>query len=155
MSKKAKYRVGRGKPPRKTQFKRGVSGNPAGRPKGSPNVNKVFDKELRRKIFVTQTDGKRRAISKLQAAATQHANKAAQGDPRSIAQVLKRAEAIDSEADRQSPPRTLICEDDQKVIAHVLERMRRALQANDAEAKPDVRSVQTPNWPDHDPSDPK
>lgn len=36
--KKPDYSVGKGKPPKHTQFKPGQSGNPKGRPKGSNNL---------------------------------------------------------------------------------------------------------------------
>lgn len=41
-----KYTVGYGKPPRKSQFQPGQSGNPKGRPKGSKNKFKGMDKKF-------------------------------------------------------------------------------------------------------------
>jgi Family of unknown function (DUF5681) len=35
------YKVGYGKPPKTTRFKKGKSGNPGGRPKGSLNLQRA------------------------------------------------------------------------------------------------------------------
>jgi len=42
----ADYEVGYRKPPAKTRFKPGVSGNPHGRPKGASNFSTILDQEL-------------------------------------------------------------------------------------------------------------
>jgi Family of unknown function (DUF5681) len=73
------YEVGYGKPPRSTQFKKGVSGNPNGRPKKAPD----FDAELIRefKSLITINDNGRRArISKFQGIVKQLTNKALTGN---------------------------------------------------------------------------
>jgi hypothetical protein len=57
------YEVGYGKPPKKTQFQKGVSGNPTGRSKKAPD----FDSELLQesKSFITiNENGRPRRISK-------------------------------------------------------------------------------------------
>jgi hypothetical protein len=67
MSKKKKtsdsYEVGYGKPPKSTQFQKGISGNPRGRPKKSLN----FDDELIREsnsLMTINENGRRKRISK-------------------------------------------------------------------------------------------
>ena len=71
------YEVGYGKPPKKTQFKPGQSGNPKGRTKGSKNgIYTYVQRELNSSI--TLTDGSR--ITKEQGFARQLTNKALRGD---------------------------------------------------------------------------
>ena len=48
----ATYKVGYGKPPKQTQFKKGVSGNPSGRPKGSLNMATVLQRTLSEKTAI-------------------------------------------------------------------------------------------------------
>lgn len=48
------YSVGYGRPPQSTRFKKGRSGNPMGRPKGSRNVQKLFTKLLFRKVPIRE-----------------------------------------------------------------------------------------------------
>ena len=75
------YEIGYGKPPRKTQFQKGKSGNPRGRPRGSRNSSTLMKKALSDKVAVRE-NGRTRTISKLQAIITQTVNKAATGDHR-------------------------------------------------------------------------
>ena len=71
------YEVGYGKPPKKTQFKPGQSGNPKGRTKGSKNgIYAYIQRELNSSI--TLTDGSK--ITKEQGFARQLTNKALRGD---------------------------------------------------------------------------
>jgi hypothetical protein len=53
-------RVGYGKPPQRTQFKPGNSGNPRGRPKGTKNLKTDLMEELGEKILVHEGDRARR-----------------------------------------------------------------------------------------------
>jgi Family of unknown function (DUF5681) len=73
------YEVGYGKPPRTTQFQKGVSGNPKGRPKKALD----FDHELLRQSKASVTlneNGNRRRVSKHEAAILQLLNKAISGN---------------------------------------------------------------------------
>jgi hypothetical protein len=70
------YAVGFGKPPRHTQFQKGRSGNPKGRPKGSVN----FATGLRRALLATvmvKDNGITRRMTKFDVACRQQSNKAA------------------------------------------------------------------------------
>ena len=82
------YEVGYGKPPLHSRFPKGTSGNRRGRPKGSTNHLAALRRVLDQKVIVVE-DGKRRKISKLEAAMTQQMNKAAQGDTRACQAMLK------------------------------------------------------------------
>ena len=67
------YDVGYGKPPVETRFRKGQSGNPKGRGKGGRNFATVFMAAMSQSVTITE-NGRRKRISKLDAAATQLAN---------------------------------------------------------------------------------
>lgn len=73
------YDVGYGKPPSHTQFKKGQSGNPRGRPKGTTNLATTLKRTLNEKVTITE-NGRQKAISKGEAAIKQLVNRAAQGE---------------------------------------------------------------------------
>src|ERR1700733_422996 len=84
--------VGYRRPPKHTQFAKGRSGNPNGRPKGSKNFGLVIEEELNTKIPINE-NGKRKSITKRQAVAKQLVNKAASGDSKAIPILLNEARA--------------------------------------------------------------
>jgi len=77
------YAVGYKRPPKSTQFKPGVSGNPKGKPKGSRPVGALLQEIIRQKIAVTE-NGKTRRLPVLEIMLRRLANEAMRGDQRSI-----------------------------------------------------------------------
>jgi len=87
--------VGYRSPPEATRFRKGASGNPRGRPKGSLNVATVLMRTPREKIAIHE-NGRRKKITKLEAALKQLVNQAADGDLRALRHLT--ALALDAEA---------------------------------------------------------
>ncbi len=82
------YDVGYKKPPQENRFKKGQSGNPKGRPKGSKNLKTILKEVINEKVPVRE-DGKTRKITKLEAIIKQVVNKASTGDPRATKQLME------------------------------------------------------------------
>lgn len=73
------YEVGYGRPPKSTQFQKGISGNPKGRPKKVRDFDHELLRESRTPITLNE-NGSRRRISKHEAAIKQLINKAISGN---------------------------------------------------------------------------
>jgi hypothetical protein len=77
------YEVGFAKPPVNTQFVKGQSGNPHGRPRGKRNIATMLNAALNETVIVNE-NGERKKITKLEAVFKQVVNKAAGGDLASV-----------------------------------------------------------------------
>ena len=95
-------KVGRGNPPKHTQFRKGTTGNPKGRPKGSKNLSTYLMEAARDQVSAT-VGGKTRKISKIQATAMQLATKAAGGDQAAIGKFLDWMDEIETRAAAVKP----------------------------------------------------
>jgi len=80
------YEVGYGKPPKNSQFAKGKSGNPKGRPKGSQNIATVLASVMREKVQLDE-NGRRRTTTKGKAVVLRVTNAALTGN-------LKAAEVL-------------------------------------------------------------
>jgi hypothetical protein len=101
MADEREYAVGKGKPPQHSRFRKGQSGNPMGRRKGSKNVATLLKQVVNERVTVTE-NGRRRTITKLHAMLKQLANKAASGDHRAINLLLPLADGYLSQTDAES-----------------------------------------------------
>jgi Family of unknown function (DUF5681) len=75
-----------------TRFQPERSGNPRGRPKGTRNLSTVVAAALNEQVIITE-NGRRRRISKLEAAVKQLVNRAASGESRATQLLLALAQA--------------------------------------------------------------
>jgi hypothetical protein len=136
------YDVGYGKPPAETRFQKGQSGNPKGRPKGSKNLATIVRQAANERVTIV-VKGKQRSITKLEAAAKQLANKAAQGDLKAMQMLLPQLAALDASVVAQ--PLEVIADDDKAVMASLMKRFGAAGDAGAGSQK--KRKSRSPKKP--------
>jgi hypothetical protein len=92
---KATYPVGYKKPPQRTQFKPGQSGNAKGRPKKRATVTGVVEKQLQRTVLVN-VGGKVQRMSMLAVIAMKQISLAANGNHKAAALVFDQVKPAES-----------------------------------------------------------
>ncbi|MEL6279736.1 MAG: DUF5681 domain-containing protein [Pseudomonadota bacterium] len=98
--------AGYGKPPKSGRFRKGVSGNPLGRPKGSRNIKSLIREMLDTQIETSTNGGAPEKKSVCEAMITKLAEKALGGHYPSMSKLLGYAEKYEEEdeiVDRVSP----------------------------------------------------
>jgi hypothetical protein len=115
------YEVGFGKPPRRTRFAKGKSGNPRGSPKGALNVATMLERILQEKVIIT-LNGQPRTVTKLQAAIIQLIDKATGGDLKAL-QLLTSMLRSAEERGSQDVPNSVSDDLDKKVVSGILSRI--------------------------------
>lgn len=114
--------IGYRKPPRHSRFKAGQSGNPLGRPKGTLSFLTVFQKTLRERVVINE-NGRRKTITKLEAAVKQLVNKAASGDMNAFRTLSNLAHSAEEQLAEEQPVTPKQLNDvDQKVMLNFLKR---------------------------------
>ena len=128
--------VGYRNPPQHTRFRKGQSGNPNGRPKGSLNMATVLERTLREKVVISDNGG-RKSVTKLEAAVRQLIDKATLGELKAL-QLLSALVRSAEEREIQEPvANSAFDEVDQKVIRGILKRFqasRNGDQANEPDS---------------------
>jgi len=115
--KKASYK----RPPEATRFKKGRSGNPKGRPKGSPNLKTVLDNIFGEWIEIT-VQGRQCKVSKLEASFLLLYDRMAKGN-------INAARLLLTTYLRVNPPETSadlieeVSQSDQEILDAVLKRL--------------------------------
>ena len=123
------YRVGYGKPPLETRFKRGQSGNPRGRPRGAKNLATLLDEALNELVVVNENSGRRR-ISKRKAALKQLVNEAAKGNWRALKLLVDILQDIERRSEPQTEESSFSLADE-KVLEQLEARLRREKREDD------------------------
>lgn len=92
------YRGGYKNPPKEHQFKKGQSGNPKGRPKGSRNLPSLYKDLLEEKINITE-GGKSKTMTTQEAITRRVRADALKGKEKAIDRILEHApQSADEEA---------------------------------------------------------
>ena len=84
-------KVGYGNPPEHSRFKKGQSGNPSGRAKGSQNLKTIFNKVLREEVSLREGSEVRK-VTKAEAVVRGMVVGALKGDQRHLAMLFRLAE---------------------------------------------------------------
>lgn len=124
--KKTGKAVGYGRPPKSGQFKKGQSGNPKGRPKGSRDFNTLVKMMLTTQVTITE-GGKRKRVSSLQANLMRLNEKGLKGEMRAIEKIIGLAVDLDSQSEAHSQERSMNALD-----REILERLKRDILKNGA-----------------------
>lgn len=115
--------VGYGKPPKATRFKKGQSGNPKGRPRGSRNfstdVRATLDQPVQLKIR-----GRNKTVPTQQAALLRLREKALSGDGRALDRLLELARTYNDE-DLSDATTVVLPSEDQAILDGYVERQLR------------------------------
>ena len=115
------FDIGYGKPPKATQFPKGHSGNPQGRPKGSQNFKTELQEELLEPLKVTE-GGQIRVIPKQRAILKRIIEQALKGQMRAIELICKLQMQYLEHGDSKDEPVPL-SRDDQAILDQALAQL--------------------------------
>jgi hypothetical protein len=126
------YKVGYATPPSETRFRKGVSGNPKGRPKGTQNVATVLQQTLQERVVIIE-NGQRKTITKLEAALKQLINKAASGDLGALKLLVTLERSAEERLPSEASEKERFGEADQHVMESILKRFGKQAKENNDE----------------------
>jgi hypothetical protein len=94
------YQVGYKRPPRRSRFVKGQSGNPKGRPRGVKNLRTEVIEEMQQKITVREGDRSMK-VTKVRALLKSMTNKALKGDVRAMRAAVDLYQSYTRDADNE------------------------------------------------------
>ena len=119
----SKNDVGYRRPPKATRFKKGRSGNPGGRPRGSRNIGRVLLDVTRQKVSVTE-NGKTRQMPALEVAIRRLTNEAIQKDQSALKLLFSLMERYaDLSEAIVAPDIDEVLAEDQEILERYLKRL--------------------------------
>ncbi len=132
------YEIGYGKPPQHTRFKKGRSGHPEGRPKGTPNLRSAIRRAAEEKVKVHIGD-RTLTMPSIEAMAYKLVQKALGGDIKAVKAVIELGGLDQSFAEAAAGAATMGAED--------LDLVRRALERGNGHSpvSPGPSTVENPS----------
>jgi len=128
------YEIGYAKPPKRTRFQPGHSGNPRGRPRGQRNFRTVIKSTLDERVTIREGE-RTRKVPIMEAIVRRCLNNALKGDPKAFAAFLQltRSTGLLDEEPEPASSQSLSAED-QAILALFFERFKRMPHALDGGA---------------------
>lgn len=127
--------VGYRSPPEHYRFKKGVSGNPRGRPKGTLNMATVLERTLREKMVITE-NGRRKNVTKLEAAMKQLIDQATSGELKALQLLSALVRSAEERQVEEPVANSALDEVDQRVVLGIIKRFetsRKGERINEAD----------------------
>ena len=134
--------VGYGRPPTKSRFQPGQSGNPRGRRKGSTNFATDLARTLQAPVMLHE-QGKPRKVTTQKALLMRAREKALKGDPRSLDLMLSLARTYSNDAGAELDPAGISADDQAKLEDY----RKRLLDERDEAPRQNCPSFAEPNEP--------
>lgn len=125
-------------PPKKHQWKKGTSGNPKGKARGTKSLGSWIDHEMDVELEVTDR-GKKRQYPKVRVAAMRIVNKAVEGDDKALTVLLRREGNMAAASNASATP--LVSDEplapaEQSILDHFMEAARLAAEREREEKSP-------------------
>ena len=108
-------KVGYGRPPPHTRFKKGQSGNPNGRPQGRANAKTIVARAINERVRIREGETER-AMTKLEGVLQAHLVKAIKGDARSANLVINLVTRLGLLAETENKTITALSEEDHAIL---------------------------------------
>ncbi len=129
------YEVGYGKPPKRTRFRKGRSGNPKGRPKRTRTHMAEFEAELREKVMVREGD-RRKLVTKIRATFKSLIAQAMKGNMKAVNALLDLIEQLELRHERAAGERIVVKNESARdLLTRRIDRLAQVQAEDKAEAE--------------------